>query len=141
MRYLDSELNYTEPAVKPKTRSISYEGMTWAKRNDTYLYVHDDNPCLHLAEGVPNEAIPGEQVSVELYTVNSSNSFYGEWVGWLPVGTPFNTDTAGFRSLNDYKDERYPDSSNPYTFTMPDTDIVVYLVCPGGEHEVGLVPN
>lgn len=136
MKYLDSELNYTEPVVKPKTRSISYEGMTWAKRNDTYLYVHTDSPCLKISNDAPTEAEPGSLVSIKLSC--DGNSFYGEWVGWLPVGTPFNTDTGGFRSLNDYKDERYPDSSNPYTFTMPDTDIVVYLVCPGGEHEVAL---
>lgn len=121
MRYLDSNLEYSEPQVGPKVHSIEYKVK--------YEYT-DANQHLELSG--PSSAVTGETVT---YQVNlNSWSSSSDVAGWLPASQEFVKS-----SLNDSVSLYKYQNKLTFSFTMPDEDIVVWGYC--NFHTVNHEPN
>ena len=121
LKYLDSELEYTEPTV---SREYS---ITYVNKKDLMHFKEDSNP---------SSALPEDIVSIEVYYPSTVVTASGFVVGVIKEGKDinsipsyFNNDTSLAESYFDKYAEydRCYTPSNPFSFTMPRRNITVAM--------------
>lgn len=118
MRYLDSDLKYSEPQVGPTLYHVTID-----TSHDTLHHI-----AVRL-EGDRQDYKEGEMVKVlaDPYGDGGWQSRYTDAVGWLPTGTEF--------YLSKLRDMvTFWQQLGTTQFTMPAYDVTVYSYCEGKDH-------
>ena len=134
MRYLDSDLDYSEPVVVSKIHNISYRYLYRDLTNGS-IKEYGESFCFTYDDTCPTEATAGSIVRVSggyQGAIDDGSPEIG-WTAYKPDGDIIShTD-----ELNDsYKWSGELSSEHPWSFTMPNYDVTVWEVCPGGMHAV-----
>ena len=131
LEYLDSDLKYSVPQVKSKTRSITYKGIDMVRWTSDGHHDHSKD-VFYNGQTTPNptEATPGDTVTINCV---------GEWpggsiaffVGWTSSSKTY---IGAGTDLNDLFPIPRSSMNVTYSFTMPDDDIIVWCLCNGSTH-------
>ena len=129
MKYLDSQLGWTEPEVGPKAHAIYYKGAGACGFDHSAGYPLNGN------QGFGFTVKPAEAVAGDAVTVTYKSDIFSSYAfGITDASVQSITDES---QLEEMKDSYFtPGDSFTYSFTMPDYDVTVWVWCQTSSHGV-----